>query len=103
MPTISPQVRISCQGAVIKFDSPVPATSTIMQPMIVRLRPTTSISPVRNGPVAPIRMMLSDTAPESPLQRDEHHPRGGAHADARENCREHHRQDDPCVVHPSAT
>jgi hypothetical protein len=64
IPTISPQVRNSCQGAVIKFDNPVPATSTIMQPTIVRFRPTTSISPVKNGPVAPIRMILSETAPE---------------------------------------
>jgi hypothetical protein len=64
IPTISPQVKNSCQGAVIRFDSPVPAISTSMQPMIVRFRPTTSISPVRNGPVTPIRMMLSETAPE---------------------------------------
>ena len=30
MPTISPQVRNNCQGAVMKFDSPVPAISIAM-------------------------------------------------------------------------
>jgi hypothetical protein len=64
MPTISPQVRYNCQGAVMKFDSPVPAISITMHPRMVRFRPTTSMSPVRNGPVAPSRMMLSETAPE---------------------------------------
>ena len=48
----------------MKFDRPVPAISIIMHPKIVRLRPMTSINPVRNGPVAPSRMMLSETALE---------------------------------------
>ena len=65
IPTISPQVRNICQGAVIKFDSPVPAISIAMHANIVRFRPMTSMSPVRNGPVAPSRVMLSEIAPET--------------------------------------
>lgn len=64
IPTKSPQVRNNCHGLVIKFDSPVPSTSTSMQPKMVRLRPANSMSPVRNGPVAPISTMLRETAPE---------------------------------------
>ena len=48
----------------MKFDRPVPAISIAMHARIVRLRPMTSINPVRNGPVAPSRMMLSETAPD---------------------------------------
>ncbi len=64
MPTISPQVRNNCHGAVMKVDSPVPVISSARHSRMVRFRPMICISPVRNGPVAPSRMMLSDTAPE---------------------------------------
>ena len=64
MPTISPQVTKSCQGEVMKIDRNVPAIMIAMQLRMVRFRPMTSISPVMNGPVAPSRMMLSETAPE---------------------------------------
>jgi hypothetical protein len=48
----------------MKFDSPVPAISIAMQASIVGFRPMTSMSPVKNGPVAPNTIMLSETAAE---------------------------------------
>ena len=67
MPTISPQVRKNCQGAVMKTESPVPAIRTSMQPSVVRFTPMISTSPVMNGAVAPNRMMLIETAAEMVL------------------------------------
>ena len=67
MPTISPQVRKSCQGEVMNIESPVPAISTTMHPRIVRFRPMTSMSPVMNGAVTPNSMMLIEMAPEMVL------------------------------------
>ena len=48
----------------MKIDSPVPAIRIVMQPRMVRLRPMIWIRPVMNGPVAPSRMMLIETAAE---------------------------------------
>ena len=67
IPTINPQVRKSCQDAVMRLDSPVPAISNARHNRIVRFRPMTCISPVMKGPVAPSRMMLSEMAPEMVL------------------------------------
>ena len=49
------------------MESPVPAIRTARSSITVRFRPMTCIRPVRNGPVAPSRMMLSETAPEMVL------------------------------------
>ena len=64
IPTIRPHVRNNCQGWFMKVDSAVPDIRMTRQPIMVRFRPMTCISPVRNGPVAPNRMMLRETAPE---------------------------------------
>lgn len=45
-------------------ERPVPAINTAMQQRMVLFSPKLSMRPVRNGPVAPSRMMLIDTAPE---------------------------------------
>ena len=67
IPTMNPQVRNSCQGVVMKVDSPVPAISSPMHSSTMRFRPMTSISPVKKGAVTPSRMMLTETAPEMVL------------------------------------
>ena len=67
MPTISPQVRKSCQGALMKVESPVPVPRIARHRSIVRFSPKTCIRPVRNGPVMPSRMMLREIAPEMVL------------------------------------
>ena len=67
MPTIRPQVRNNCHGSVMNVDSPVAIIRIVRHSSIVRFRPMTCSSPVRNGPVAPSRKMLSEMAPEMVL------------------------------------
>ena len=52
-PVSTPQVRMSCHGAVIRALAAVAAAIRASAPTSVRRRPTLSISAAANGPASP--------------------------------------------------
>ena len=53
MPTITPQVIISCQGSVISRLAPVAVASSAIAPSSVRLIPRFWVTAAAKGPVKP--------------------------------------------------
>lgn len=58
-------------------DRLVPLMSTISARIMVRFRPSVCMRPAMNGPISPIRMMLTDTAPEIVLTSQPNARRSG--------------------------
>ena len=69
-PTTSPQLRMSCQGSVMKTVSPLPAATMSSAKVTTGRTPKRSIRAAANGEIRPKSIRLSDTAePMSPCDQ----------------------------------